>query len=67
MAKSFCQTCDDLIRALLEGHHEKKAEVYNHLHTCPITTAACDAAREQLAAREAVPLEVPVEELLEEI
>jgi len=52
---AFCPICDELLTAYLSGARSIKMELFEHIHSCEITQAACDAARTQLSAREITP------------
>jgi len=48
MPRSLCEVCDELVTAWLSGCHDIWRDVFEHLHTCPVTVAACERAREQI-------------------
>ena len=58
--RTSCEACAELAAAWLAGviQGDMLIEMWDHFQTCEITTAACDAGRAQLAAREAVAVEI---------
>lgn len=55
---NICPICDELVTAYLSGARSLKMELFEHIHSCPITVAACDAARADLAERAPIGLEI---------
>ena len=58
MSRCLCEICDELVTAWLDGCHDIWREVFEHLHTCPVTVAACERSRQQLREKEIIPVEI---------